>query len=552
MTARDGPYTTKDRAQLRKLAQDRVLYQEKCLSIRAEDGRVLPFLHNPAQKMVTSVRRRLQSEGRQVRLIILKARRHGITTQQQADSFHMIATQPFRRAVTLAHTDLATEEIFSISDFFHESLHEGFRPHRLTQRNKRNLNYPKMRSMFYIGTAGGRGFGRSDTFHRVHWSEVAWSAGNSTTQKNLLVGLTEAGRAGEIVLESTPNGSGGLFHEIWKRAKQGRGSWTPIFLPWWYDPRNWVVLEEEEAHELVRSYTDEEKNLIERVSNDGTPLQPEQMAWRRAKRAEPEYEGDLFFQEYAEDDVTCFLISGTTWFDMSIIRKLLDRVPPPESVRRGGEIEIYENVKPGYAYTIGCDVGEGLPNSHFSVAMILERESMKQVARLRCRMDPTEFGHQVAALGHEYNTALVGIEKNNHGHSVLNTLSNTVHYPNIYRHRDYDVTAGTTMKLGYETTKKTKPILIQDLREAIHKGHMEVRSRTLLEECTTYVHLGDAKYGTKNEEDTDDEIMATAIAIQIRKSGQDDLASPLDQDQISEFGTERLYGPTTDDDSRLY
>lgn len=531
-------FTARDRKLIKRMASDRVFYQERCLFIRDEDGHIIPLRLNRAQRRVDAVRRRLRREGRAVRMIILKARRHGITTQQQADSFHLVSTHTNRQAVTLAHTADATEKIFRIPDTFYEELHPSLRPARLTERNKRNLNYPGMRSLFYIGTAGGRGFGRSDTLQRVHWSEVAWSSGDSIAQKALLVGLTEACRTGEIVLESTANGAAGLFHDFYKRAKEGRGSWEPIFIPWWDDIRNRIHLEVDVTHELVKAYTDEEKDLVRRHG-----LTPEQIAWRRAKQEEPEYEGDLFFQEYAEDDVTCFLVSGTTWFDMSIIRALQKSVPKPIATRRAGEMEIYEPVLDGHGYVIGCDVGEGLPNSHYSVAAVMDRVSMKQCARLRCRMDPTEFGHAVAALASEYNMALIGVERNNHGHSVLNTLTNTVRYPRIYRHRDYDAQAGTTLKLGWETNPKTKPIMIPDIRTATQKGHMEVRSRSFLDECTTYVHLGDGKYGPQDEATCyDDEIMAWAIAVQIRNSGQSELATPLDQKSLSQYGEQRIYG----------
>ncbi len=38
---------------------------------------------------------------------------------------------------------------------------------------------------------------------------------------------------GNIVLESTPNGAGGLFYEEWQRAEET--GYTRHFFPWWYD-----------------------------------------------------------------------------------------------------------------------------------------------------------------------------------------------------------------------------------------------------------------------------------------------------------------------------
>ena len=38
---------------------------------------------------------------------------------------------------------------------------------------------------------------------------------------------------GEIVLESTPNGAGGVFYEEWQRAEET--GYTRHFFPWWYE-----------------------------------------------------------------------------------------------------------------------------------------------------------------------------------------------------------------------------------------------------------------------------------------------------------------------------
>ena len=46
-------------------------------------------------------------------------------------------------------------------------------------------------------------------------------------------GVAASGGApdGEIVLESTPNGAGGLFYEEWQRAEET--GYTRHFFPWW-------------------------------------------------------------------------------------------------------------------------------------------------------------------------------------------------------------------------------------------------------------------------------------------------------------------------------
>src|SRR3546814_3779344 len=40
---------------------------------------------------------------------------------------------------------------------------------RLTASNKRDINLPRLRSYYSIGTAGSKGFGRGDTLNKAHW-----------------------------------------------------------------------------------------------------------------------------------------------------------------------------------------------------------------------------------------------------------------------------------------------------------------------------------------------------------------------------------------------
>ena len=75
----------------------------------------------------------------------------------------------------------------------------------------------------------------------------------------------------EVVLESTGNGTGNKFHEIWQKAESGKSEYVPIFIPWFHDPTY-----RREAAGLVP--TAEERKLM-RAFN----LDRQQIAWRRNK-----------------------------------------------------------------------------------------------------------------------------------------------------------------------------------------------------------------------------------------------------------------------------
>jgi len=98
---------------------------------------------------------------------------------------------------------------------------------------------------------------------------------------------------------------------------------------------------------------------------------------------------------------------------------------------------------------IGADVGEGLAHGDASAACVLDLKTGEQVAELHGRIPPDRFARVLDALGRYYHRALLGVERNNHGHSTLNTLSHTCQYPNLYHHTRYDQARLQSSVLGW-------------------------------------------------------------------------------------------------------
>jgi len=149
---------------------------------------------------------------------------------------------------------------------------------------------------------------------------------------------------------------------------------------------------------------------------------------------------------------------------------------------------------------------------------VLNRRTGQMVAELHGRIPPARFGTLLNALGRWYRMAEIGVERNNHGHSTLNTLRNQLGYPQLYYHVAYDSGAGSprNIQLGWPTTSATKPILVDDLVEAITTEALLVRSAMLVNECFTFVsnQTGSAE---AQERKFDDRVIAAGIAWQVRK-----------------------------------
>ena len=433
---------------------------EANLFIRDKDRRVIPFRLNPAQVDYHQHRTCFDA--------ILKPRQLGFTTQVCGLFFADTIQRPNTTSVIVAHDLESTKRIFRIVQLFWERLPEEVK--RMvgppSRSNRREFFWPRTNSHFYIGTAGSLSFGRGMTINNVHASELAfWPR-----PEEALIALTEAvpQQGGQIIIESTANGVGNFFHDFWVAAKEGRNGFKPQFYVWWEDPTYRI------PGGPIADLAREERELKRRWG-----LDDDQMRWRRAARQRL---GARFIQEYPEDETTCFLTSGRMVFDLEALQKMAVAIAGGTSFVRaktlpddhGGQLAlapatllIWRQPERDHSYVIGADVGEGLADGDASCGIVLDRETGEQVAELHARVPPERFAHLLHALAWHYRRAMLAVERNNHGHSVLNTLRNVLRYPLLYHHVRYDHRAGDQVSLGWPTDQSTKPILVDDLAAVI-------------------------------------------------------------------------------------
>jgi phage terminase large subunit len=87
-----------------------------------------------------------------------------------------------------------------------------------------------------------------------------------------------------------------------------------------------------------------------------------------------------------------------------------------------------------------------------------------------------------------YSNALLGVEINNVGHSIVNTLLNVTFYPNLYYHDQYNAEAGKNeTKPGWPTNLNTRPIMVDTLIEGIRESVWKINDANLIMEMKTFV-----------------------------------------------------------------
>jgi hypothetical protein len=137
---------------------------------------------------------------------------------------------------------------------------------------------------------------------------------------------------------------------------------------------------------------------------------------------------------------------------------------------------------------------------------------MDEVATIRVKIDPDLFAWQLASLGKWYNNAKLIVERNNHGLVTLKFLSDVHIYPDIYSEKILDERSSrSARKLGFHTTVKSKPLIIDYLKELIREDEIKIRSPKVLDELQTFVNYPNGRMAAQSGSH-DDCVMALAIA----------------------------------------
>lgn len=197
---------------------------------------------------------------------------------------------------------------------------------------------------------------------------------------------------GKFILLSRSNKSqpDSEFKRIYKAAKAGESPWYPVFLPWMAHPvrdRAW--------------YNEQKRDITSRTGSV-----------------------DDLYEQYPETDV------------QALAAKILDkRIPPmwlevcfeklkPLYVKSGPAIplDIYIPPKASGRYVLGADPAEGNPNSDDSALTVIDIDKGEECAILVGKFEPAIFAHYIHQVSVYYNYSPAMVERNNHGHSVIQWL----------------------------------------------------------------------------------------------------------------------------------
>lgn len=301
--------TDRERTLRIKLATDFEAYARACLKIRTKRGAVEPLTLNRSQRFLHERLEKQRREKGKVRALVLKGRQVGISTYIAGRFYWRTSHSKGCRTFILAHLDDASANLFGMAKRFHEHVPEMMRP-ETGAANAKELSFSRLDSGYKVSTAGSQAVGRSDTIQLFHGSEMAFWPNAEEHSAGLVQAIADAPGT-EDIRESTANGIGNAFHNMWVAAERGDSEFEPIFIPWFWH--------EEYTREPPPGW-----NPPETFAEYGAlyNLTPAQLYWAYCKNREaaivaggsPDEINWKFRQEYPANAAEAFQTSGADSF----------------------------------------------------------------------------------------------------------------------------------------------------------------------------------------------------------------------------------------------
>jgi hypothetical protein len=267
------------------------------------------------------------------------------------------------------------------------------------------------------------------------------------------------------------------FKKLYRAAKKGNNKYCPNFLAWDAHPRR-----TQEWYEAQCQHA---------MDTDGTL--------------------DSIYEKYPATD------------EQALAARTLDKRIPPQFLSRAyqersplGEDNLRPNTpiipgarfyrmpNNGERFVIGADPAEGNPNSHESAAVVLDKNTGEEVALLAGRIQMDTFADYISQLSEFYNRAPALVERNNHGHTVLQWLKD---------HSKVKLLKGSDKQDGWQTNTKSKAELFTDAVIAVRDSDTIIHSFSVQQQLQSI----DGSKLKAPDGQMDDQAMAFVIALMARR-----------------------------------
>jgi hypothetical protein len=253
--------------------------------------------------------------------------------------------------------------------------------------------------------------------------------------------VISSGKTSRVIITSTANGIGNIFHKLYEGAVQETNEFKPFRVDWWDVPGR-----------------DEE--------------------WKRQTISNT---SELQFQQ---EFGNTFFGTGNTLISADALMNM--KAEPSVGV---GDVNVYAEPKENHDYIMTVDVAKGRGQDYSTFNIIdISTNPFKQVACYRNNMiSPILFPDIIHKWAKRYNEAYVIIESNDQGSVVANGLYYDIEYENM--HVESMIKAGA---IGMTMNRKVKRIGCSNLKDLIEEKRLHIVDLNTISECSTFEARGNS------------------------------------------------------------
>lgn len=490
--------------------------------------------------------------GRPTREIHVKARQVGDTTNVAAFVSSECLAVPYTEAIIIVNKDDTLKKVWRIYDRFFSNLDQDL---------LKNLN-------IQLPTKGeGEGQDEPEDVARYH-SKKEW-AGLNGSVISIELASEEASRGGSamlfhgsecdfwedfdgtfeavmsqvpdtpesvVILETTLEGKSQSFRDFVKDSLDGKTGFTVVFVGWLEHEEYRTTLSPDEKLRFQASMSKEEREL-----HQLSGISLERLAWRR-DTINSKFKGKVarFKRQFPMNVAEALQFKGDSYFDIEALefyslrtqrpnqysvldldpttRKWTIHSPEELGLEPEKQLRIWREPEPSARYLVCGDIADSEENvvagDAESFLLVGNPDTGEIVAAWNGKMEPTRFGVLMAAVGHYYNRAMLVPESTGIGRVVCQKLLD-LRYPHLYSTERFaereDGEWKFSKKIGFDTTPRTRPILVRTVQEYVNEMRLDIPDKILVDQMQSFVDKKGGSAPRHKFRAKDDGVIALAL-----------------------------------------
>ena len=432
---RDGVETsfTKEEVQeYAKCMQDPAYFARKYIKIISLDEGLVPFdLYPYQEKMFNHFKENRFS-------IVLACRQSGKSISSVVYLLWYAVFHPEKTIAILANKGAVAREMLARITLALENLPFFLQP-GCKALNKGSIEFSNNSKIIASATSGSSIRGLS--INLLFLDEFAFVENDAQFYTSTYP-VVSAGKDTQIVITSTANGIGNVYHKLWEGAVQKTNEFKPFRVDWWDVPGR------------------DEKWKEETISNTSA-LQ--------------------FEQEFGNT----FHGRGNTLIGANHL--LAQTSTEPEFIKEN--VNIYKQPVEDHEYVMTVDVSKGR-NQDYSTFTIIDvsTQPFEQVCVFRDNnISPMLLPDIIYKYANTYNKAYVVVESNDQGAVVCNGLYYDLEYENMFVESSIKANA-----LGATMTRRVKRIGCSSIKDLIEQEKLRIFDAQTIVEMSTFVSKGNS------------------------------------------------------------